>query len=178
MSEPFIGEIKMFGGNFAPRGYAMCTGQLMAISQNAALFSILGVTYGGNGQTTFGLPDLQGRSPVGWGQGPGLVNVDLGESAGSQSMTLSVQQMPIHSHQVLVSTEAASTDKGGPALVLAQSADVNLGTVNVYGNPTALTSLWPQTCSNVGGSQPFDKRSPYLGISMIIATEGIFPSRP
>ncbi|KJK18756.1 phage tail protein [Pseudomonas sp. NPDC087612] len=177
MSDPFLGEIKMFGGNFAPRGYAMCSGQLMAISQNAALFSILGTIYGGDGRVTFGLPDLRGRSPVGWGQGPGLGEVDLGETGGSQNTTLTVQQMPMHSHPLMVSTEAAGADKGTASLVLAQSGDANLGTVNIYGNPTALTNLAAQSCGVAGGNQPFNNLSPYLGLSMIIATEGIFPSR-
>src|SRR5687768_7076897 len=100
MSEPFIGQIILFGGNFAIRGYALCNGQLLSIAQNTALFSILGTTYGGNGQTTFALPDLRGRAPLHWGQGPGLPNVSLGEVGGSTTQTLTVNQMPAHSHLV------------------------------------------------------------------------------
>src|SRR5438270_2669849 len=98
MSEPFLGEIRMFGGNFAPRGWSLCNGQLLPIAQNTALFSLLGTTYGGNGQTTFALPDLRGRVPLHWGQGPGLSNYDLGEQTGTESVTLLSTQMPAHSH--------------------------------------------------------------------------------
>ncbi|NOT56941.1 MAG: phage tail protein, partial [Deltaproteobacteria bacterium] len=115
MSDPFIGEIIMFGGNFAPRGWAFCNGQLLSIAQNTALFSILGTTYGGDGRTTFALPDLRGRVPVhaGNSQGPGLPPVQLGEMAGSPSVTLTVSQMPMHNHLVVASQTATTTDPNG-----------------------------------------------------------------
>src|SRR3978361_2054148 len=108
MSAPFIGEIKMFAGNFAPRNYAFCSGQLLSIAQNTALFSILGTTYGGNGQTTFGLPDMRSRSPLHWGQGPGLSSVSLGEVSGTESVTLTSGQLPVHTHALLASTNDAT----------------------------------------------------------------------
>lgn len=178
MSDPFLGEIRMFGGNFAPVGWAMCTGQLVGIQQNAALFAILGTTYGGNGQTTFGLPDLRGRSAVGWGAGPGLDSIDLGEQAGTENTQLTISQMPMHNHPIQVSTGTASTNTATASLVLAQSADPDLNTVNIYGPATSLVTLAPSSCGAVGGNLPFSNRSPCLGVSMIIAMQGIFPQRP
>src|SRR4051812_4210500 len=104
MSEPFLAEIVMFAGNFAPRGWAFCNGQILSIAQNTALFSLLGTTYGGNGQTTFSLPDFRGRSPVGTGQGPGLATIDLGEVSGAEAVTLLTTQMPVHTHTAAVGT--------------------------------------------------------------------------
>ena len=112
MSEPFLGEIKMFGGNFAPRGYALCNGQLLAIQQNTALFALLGTTYGGNGQTTFALPDLRGRVPMSSGQGPGLTSRTLGEMSGSENVTLLSNQMPAHNHSVI--TNSGNGDVSSP----------------------------------------------------------------
>src|SRR5439155_18983562 len=111
MSEPFLGEIRLFGFNFAPRGWAFCQGQLLPIAQNTALFSLLGTTYGGNGQTTFALPDLRGRVAVGFGQGPGLSNIDLGQVSGAETATLTQAQMPAHGHLASVSQAAASSTK-------------------------------------------------------------------
>lgn len=178
MSDPFLGEIRMFGGNFAPVGWAMCDGQILGIQQNAALYAILGTTYGGNGQSTFGLPDLRGRSAVGWGTGPGLASINYGEKAGSENTQLTINELPRHSHPIQVSTEAASTNTATTALVLAQSGDPNLNTVNIYGTPTSLVTLASSSCGAVGNSLPFSNRSPCLGVSMIIALQGIFPSRP
>lgn len=200
--EPFLGEIKMFGGNFAPRGYAFCQGQLLSIAQNTALFSLLGTTYGGNGQTTFGLPDLRGRSPVGIGQGPGLSPVNLGEVSGVENTTLTVNQMPQHSHTVTFASALTATGQAAipaastsTATQAAPGATTVLGPVAASGRPGTLyattaadTTLQPFTitCSGSvpsatvgisGGSQPFSVRNPYLGINFIIALEGIFPSR-
>lgn len=192
MSDPFLGEIKMFGGNFAPRGYAFCWGQLMAISQNAALFSLLGTTYGGNGQSTFGLPDLRGRSPVGFGQAPGLSNVNLGEIGGSANTTLTLNNLPAHSHAVtgtasvavpVITTEGTSTSPSSTS-VLATTVDNAAGAeVKVYGAGPGTTTLAPfnvsvsGSTSVVGNNFPFDNHSPYLGVNFIIALEGVFPSR-
>ncbi|WP_137823563.1 phage tail protein [Pseudomonas sp. D(2018)] len=191
MSEPFLGEIKMFGGNFAPRGFALCQGQILSIAQNTALFSILGTTYGGNGQTTFALPNLSGRVPVGTGTGPGLTPRDLGEVGGTENTTLTQLQMPMHTH---VATGTASISVGGTPVnpALAPTATNNILGASVGGSAQA-ASIWssaletPVTMGNqssvavtvqtAGGSQPFSILNPYLGISFIIALEGIFPSR-
>lgn len=177
MSEPFVGEIKMFGGNFAPYQYALCNGQIMPIQQNQALFTILGTSFGGNGQTNFALPDLRGRAPMHTGQSPGANNINLGESGGTPSTTMSVNQMPNHSHPIMVSTGGASADKGSSALMLAQSATSDLTPVNIYGAASTNVALAAQSCGAVGGNLPFSIQSPYLGINMIIALYGIFPSR-
>ena len=177
MSEPFIAEIRMFAGNFAPRGWAFCNGQIMSIAQNTALFSLLGTTYGGNGQTTFGLPDLRGRVPVGMGQGPGLPNITEGEMAGEPNHTLNSNEMPAHTHtaQVTVkasSAEADSTSPNGKVLASPEQAAI-------YGNgPGDVTMSSPNVNTSVaGGNQPHNNMQPYLGMNYIIALEGIYPSR-
>jgi microcystin-dependent protein len=179
MSEPFIGQIQPFGFNFAPRGWALCDGQILPISQNTALFSLLGTTYGGNGQTNFALPDLRGRMMVHQGSGPGLPPVVMGEVAGSPQQTLLISNMPAHNHMLNASTTAA--DGSTPAntfLALANGAD-NLGnpvTVQIYG-PAANTTMNPMAIGISGGSVPFSIMPPYLVISICIALNGIFPSR-
>ncbi len=175
MSDPFIGEIRMFAGNFAPRGWALCNGQLLPIAQNTALFSILGTTYGGNGQTTFALPDLRGRVPLSSGQGPGLSPYTLGEMAGSESVTLLTTQMPTHTHTLNASTQpgSATSPAGG---VCASGVDSQGGNVNGYvASPN--TTMAPQAIGAAGGNQPHENRQPYLCVNFIIALQGIFPSR-
>jgi microcystin-dependent protein len=164
MSEPFMTEIKIVSFNFAPKGWALCNGQLLPINQNQALFSLLGTTYGGNGQTTFGLPNLQGDVPIHVGQGH-----TLGEVAGTTSVTISQQQMPQHLHMAQASTTAGSTALAG--------GNILAPALNVYGPPNSLTNLLPTTVSNVGGSQPHNNMMPYLVLNFIIALQGIFPSR-
>lgn len=182
MSDPFLGEIRMVGFNFAPRGWAQCQGQLMAISQNTALFSLLGTMYGGDGQVTFGLPDFQGRSPVGMGQGPGLSPIDQGEKAGTESVTLTILNMPTHTHPTTVQVAGASTNP----VTAPTSTNAVLG---ASGGGPGSASIWsselntPVSMAGVqsgmaGGSQPVGTRNPYLGINFCIAVEGIFPSRP
>ena len=166
MSEPFLGEIVMFAGNFAPRGWAFCNGQLLPISQNTALFSILGTTYGGNGQTTFALPDLRGRAPVHAGQGPGLSNYALGESTGVESITLTTGQMPAHQHAQPATNAEEGTNRPSNA-VPAKGG--------VYAGATDGTTLAPTTTA--GSSQPHSNIQPVLAVNFIIALEGIFPSR-
>ena len=168
MSEPFIGEIRIFGFNFAPRGWALCNGQLLSIAQNTALFSLLGTMYGGNGQTTFGLPDLRGRVPVHFGQGPGLSNYSQGEVAGSETVTLTQNQAPAHSHLVAASNGAAdSTRPAGkvPATGGGYAAAGDGSTMN------------PAMVNSSGGSQPHENIQPYLVLNFCIAVAGIFPSR-
>ena len=172
-SDPILGCIYMFAGNFAPRGYALCAGQILSISQNTALFSLLGTSFGGNGQTTFALPDLRGRAPVGVGNGPGLPQYVLGEQTGSPSVTLTVTQMPAHTHLVSASESSDTTDPNNSFL-----ANDSRGTpANVYATTSDGTLLNPQAVSIAGGSQPVSIQNPVLAINYIIATQGIFPSR-
>ena len=170
MAEQFIGEIKMFGGNFAPRGFAVCNGQLLPIAQNTALFSLLGTTYGGNGTTTFALPNLQGRVPLHQGQGPGLSPRTMGESFGSQAVTLTGAQMPMHSHAQRASTSAASST-AGPSGAPAAS------TTSIYGSGSPQVAMAAAAVGVAGGSQPHDNMAPYTVLNFIIALQGIFPSR-
>lgn len=181
MSDAFIGEIKMFGGNFAPRGYSMCYGQLLSIQQNSALFSILGTSFGGDGVNTFGLPHFGGRSPIGQGAAaPGVPTVyDIGESGGVESTTLLSVNMPVHVHLQQATGETATTDKPGPNTFLAAAVDGGGNAVNIYGTSIAKspTTLAPQSLSPAGGSQPFSIRNPYQAVSFIIALVGEYPSR-
>jgi microcystin-dependent protein len=174
MSEPFIAEIRMFGGNFAPRGWAFCNGQILSIAQNTALFSLLGTTYGGNGQTTFGLPNLQDRSPMHQGQGPGLTPRVLGEISGQENVTLLASQMPTHTHQA----QADASGGGQTSPANATWGAGGRGRPPAYAaNPAPGAALSPQALVPTGGNQPHNNRSPYLGVSFIIALQGIFPSR-
>lgn len=177
MSEPYLGEIKMFGGNFAPRGYAMCSGQLLSISQNTALFSILGTTFGGNGQSTFGLPDFRGRSPIHQGQGPGLSPMVLGEASGSESVTLLSSQMPMHVHPLGVSTAEANLPSPGTGTSFGAATDKDGNPVNLYVAAAPNVTLSQQSVGIAGGSQPVGLRNPFLTVTFIIATEGLFPTR-
>lgn len=171
MSESFIGEIRMFGGNFAPRNWAFCSGQILPIAQNTALFSILGTTYGGNGQTTFALPNLLDRTPLGRGQGPGLSPRDLGEQGGSTDVTLTITQIPLHTHPV-----PASTSAGADVSPNNETFGVmGRGRAQIYSNVAPTVPMAPTAIS--GGSQPHPNRQPYLGVSFIITLFGIFPAR-
>jgi microcystin-dependent protein len=177
---PILGAIYLFAGNFAPRGYALCNGQILAISSNTALFSILGTTYGGNGQTTFALPDLRGRAAVGAGQGNGLSNIVLGQSAGTENVTLLANNMPAHNHMINCDSNANDTTNLSPGNSFAGAQGTvpqgGSGVANYSPGPANAT-MAPTTVTVAGGSQPFGVRSPYLGLSYIIATQGIFPSR-
>ena len=171
MSEPFVGEIRMFAGNFAPRGWAFCDGQLLAVSQNDALFSLLGTIYGGDGRTTFGLPEMRGRIPVHPGSGPGLTPRRLGEKAGTEKETLTVNQLPSHRHAMQASTDAA--DNASPqGRVNAQSA-----VVDQYIQDDPDQALASAAVSSVGGSRSHTNLMPTLCINFIIALVGIYPSR-
>lgn len=175
MSEPFIGEIKMFGGTFAPRNYAFCNGQTLPIAQNQALFSILGTTYGGNGVQTFALPDLRSRVPMHPGQGNGLSPRSLGQMSGAENVTLVTSQMPAHNHQVGVADEEGNVFAPGNNTLAATVAGATNANTYVSGNPNA--ALKPNTLSVAGGSQPHDNMPPFLCVNFIIALQGIFPSR-
>jgi microcystin-dependent protein len=175
MSSPYIGEIRMFGGNFAPAGWAFCDGSLVAISQNDALFNLIGTTYGGDGQATFALPDLRGRLPLHQGQGTGLSNYTLGETGGVEQVTLTVNQIPVHNHAL----NAASTGQVlSPLNALPAVATSTQTGVEVYGpvaaNPTTFNN---QTIAADGGSQPHSNFQPYLCVDFIISLFGIFPSQ-
>ena len=176
-SEDYIGEISMFAGNFAPKGWAFCQGQLLPISQNTALFSLLGTTYGGNGVTTFALPDLRGRSPIGTGQGPGLSNYDLGQTGGTETVTELTSQMPVHNHALKASTAAGTTNTPGSGTYLGKAVTPDRQEVNLYTEAVPDTTIGPASIGNYGGSQPQSIRDPYLTINYIICLQGIYPSR-
>ena len=173
MSEPFVGEIRMFAGNFAPRGWAFCDGQLLAVSQNDALFSLLGTIYGGDGRTTFGLPDLRGRIPIHAGNGPGLSPRQLGSKAGNENVTLTVNQLPPHTHALNGSTAAGTAASPAGAVPSAST------TIDLYAtaDPVASDALASSALANAGGSQPHSNLMPFLCVNFIIALVGIYPSR-
>ena len=169
MSSPYIGEIRRFGGNFAPAGWAFCSGQLMPISENDALFTLIGTTYGGDGQETFGLPNLQSRVPMHAGTGPDGTTYQLGEMAGTEQETLTVQQIPNHTHPMMVSTDQATTpNPSGNVLAAPLTA-----TPFFAGNPGV--QFPPTSITPTGGSQPHENMQPFLCVSFIISLFGIFP---
>jgi microcystin-dependent protein len=177
--EPFIGMIVMFGGNFAPRGWALCDGQLLQIAQNTALFSILGTTYGGDGRITFGLPDLRSRVPMHAGTGPGLSPRTLGQRGGQENVTLTAAELPSHNH--LASGTQNVLDGAGDSSNPAGRVPAQLVRETAYSASSANAQLLADsvdvTVQNAGGSQPHDNMPPYQVINFIIALEGIFPSR-
>jgi microcystin-dependent protein len=170
MSQPFVGEIRMFGGSFAPAGWNFFDGSLLPISEFETLFNLIGTTYGGDGQATFGLPNLQGRMPIHVGQGPGITqNYQLGEQAGTESVTITTQTTPIHTHTLIGST-ANATDPNPGGNILASSTVLKPYLVDFTNNNLAGSSI-----SMVGGNQPHDNMMPFLCISYIISLFGIFP---
>lgn len=179
--EPFLAQIMLFGGNFTIRGWAQCDGTLLSIAQNSALFSLLGTTYGGNGQTTFALPDLRGRVAIGQGQAVGGSNYTLGEAAGFEQVTLTVQQMPIHHHALMTKNATSSTDVPGSTVVLAKGPTFGSGPTaqigNIYSTEAPDTMLSPNSISAAGGNLPFSVKQPYLVLNYQIALNGVFPSR-
>ncbi len=174
MSSPFVGEIRMFGGNFAPKGHALCNGQLLQIRQNTALFSILGVTYGGDGRTTFGLPNLQGSAAIGAGQGPGLSQRVLGEVGGVTNVTLSTAEMAAHSHTANAS--GGLGDSPSPANAIWSASGSGRTPDTIYAT-SGNASMSPNALSPAGGSGSHNNMPPYLAVSFIIALVGIFPPR-
>jgi microcystin-dependent protein len=174
MSDPFVGEIKLFGGSFAPAGWAMCAGQLMPISENETLFNLIGTTFGGDGQETFAVPDLQGRVPIHQGQGPGISqSYQIGEKGGSESVTVGTQQMPNHNHAMLTT---ATNQQLGPASAFFATATSSQAGVNAYNNTDpADTALVNTSIQPIGGNQPHDNFQPTLCVTFIISLFGIFP---
>jgi microcystin-dependent protein len=175
MSQPFIGEIRMFGGNFAPAGWAFCDGSPMPISENDALFALIGTTYGGDGETTFNLPNLCGRIPVCAGTNPATGSTyTYGEMAGTESVTLTTQQIPVHTHPALGTVDPATSNS--PQNTVPASVPVAAGQTP-YGTDPPPTALQQSSISPVGGSQPHDNTQPFLVISFIISLFGIFPQQ-
>jgi microcystin-dependent protein len=179
MSDVYLGQIVMFGGNFAPRGFALCNGQLLSIAQNSALFSLLGTTYGGDGRTTFALPNLQSRLPIHVGQGAGLSNYALGQSSGSQSVSLTTQSMPAHNHMLNATKTVASQGTIGANLLPGQpTGGVSFYVMPVPGQqPPVTETLNSGVCSSAGSGQPHSNLMASLCITFIIALQGLFPSR-
>jgi microcystin-dependent protein len=172
MADPFVAEIRIFPFNFAPKGWAWCDGQLLPLSQNTALFSLLGTTYGGNGKSNFALPDLQGRAPMHPGQGPGLSLHDLGETGGSDTVTLLQSEIPAHSHGT--SASAADGNVQSPA---GQKLATGVGGIVPYAAPGAVTPLSQNALPPAGGSLPHNNMQPYLTFYFCIALQGVFPPR-
>ena len=177
--DEFIGIIKLFAGNFAPRGWLFCQGQTLQISQNSALFAILGTTYGGDGVNTFALPDLRGRMPVGTGQGPSLANYTAGQAGGAETATLTANQLPGHTHPLLA-TDQVGVDglPAGAAMATTDDPLNNLVGAPIYKIATPNTLMAAGSIGSAGGSQPHDNMPPFLGLNYIICLEGMFPSRP
>ncbi|MCU1677349.1 MAG: phage tail protein [Frankiales bacterium] len=174
MADPFVAEIRIFPFNFAPSGWAWCDGQLMPISQNTALFSLLGTTYGGNGTSNFALPNLQGSVPMHPGQGPGLSLHDLGEQAGAETVTLLESEIPVHAHAVQANAAQADLQGPGPARVLARASGGSAYQTNSAAN---LVPMSDQALAPAGGDQPHNNMQPYLTLSFNIALQGVFPPR-
>jgi microcystin-dependent protein len=173
---PYLAQITGFGFNFAPKGWAYCAGQLMSIQQNQALFAILGTTFGGNGIQTFGLPDLRGRVPISWGQGPGLSTYTLGEAAGTQNVTVLANQLPFHNHAFNVNTALATS--GSPSGNYLGQGGVDQGAnVSIYATGASNATMPAATLTQNGGNQPISIIQPYNVINYCIALSGIFPSR-
>ncbi|HEX8430199.1 MAG TPA: tail fiber protein [Longimicrobium sp.] len=175
MADPFVAEIRIFPFNFPPKGWAFCDGQILPISQNTALFALLGTTYGGDGKSNFALPNLQGRAAMHPGQGPGLSLRDLGEQGGSESVTLLESEMPIHTHGMMSAVNPALVKVPSPDVALARSRSANAYQSNSTAN---LARMAPQTLAPAGGSLPHNNMQPYLTLNFNLAMQGVFPPRP
>ena len=177
MSDAFLGEIRMYGFNFAPKGWAQCNGQILPLSQNTALFSLLGTFYGGDGKSTFALPNLQGRSPMHEGQGQGLSQRFLGEQDGSETVTLLTSEMPFHTHGPAKCSSNAA-DQGSPAGNVWAAGGGRRAVVNMYTATQNQVVMGPTALAITGGSLPHNNMMPYLTVNFCIALQGVFPSRP
>ncbi len=176
MADPFVAEIRIFPFNFAPRGWAFCDGQILPLSQNTALFSLLGTTYGGNGQSNFALPNLRGRLPMAQGQGPGLSQRWLGEAGGSETVSLQPTQVPAHTHALAAATSASSASPAGTAMAPAFSA--TNAPVSVYRSGSSnRAAMAADAVGPAGGGQPHNNMPPYLALNFCIALQGVFPPR-
>lgn len=175
MADPFVAEIRIFPFNFAPKGWAFCDGQLLPISQNTALFSLLGTTYGGDGKSNFALPNVQGNAPMHPGQGPGLSLHDLGETGGSQTVSLLESEMPSHPHSLIAQVPPADTNLPGGNVL----ARASVGGVNPYQPPAGapLVAMSPNALTPAGGDQPHNNMQPYLTLNFCLALQGVFPPR-
>lgn len=175
---PYLAQVIMFGGSFAPRGWLSCNGAILSIAQNTAFFALLGTTFGGNGQTTFAIPDFRGRTPVGTGQGPGLPSIDLGEMSGQPSTTLLLTNLPLHTHTatttVAVSDTAANSTEADGKILASPASRIYTAAGNASGNLGGVAAV---SSSVNGGSQPFNNMQPYIGIIFLICSAGLFPSR-
>jgi microcystin-dependent protein len=174
MADPFVAEIRIFPFNFAPTGWAFCDGQILPLSQNTALYSLLGTTYGGNGKTTFALPDLQGSAPVNAGQGPGLSSYALGEQTGVESVTLLQSEMPVHTHQMIGQVDPADTQAPTTSAVFTISSN---GFIYAGTPGNTLVNMAFQTIAPAGGSLPHNNMMNYLTLNFCIALQGVFPPR-
>jgi microcystin-dependent protein len=176
MADPFVAEIRIFPFNFAPKGWAFCDGQLLPLSQNTALFALLGTTYGGNGKSTFALPDLQGRAPMHPGQGPGLSLHDLGETGGSETVMLLESEIPVHAHTIMTAGNPPPANAGtpDPSVALARSSGTTAYQAAPFSN---LGAMDPSVISPTGGDQPHNNMMPYLTFNFCIALQGVFPPR-
>lgn len=172
MADPFVAEIRIFPFNFAPKGWAWCDGQILPLSQNTALFSLLGTTYGGDGKSNFALPNMQGNAPIHAGQGSGLSLYDLGQMGGTETVTLLQSEIPAHSHNIMASTAPADTNPPSPTVVIAQSTGTNAYSSNASNAFMSFNTLTPQ-----GGGQPHNNLMPYLTFYFCIALQGVFPPR-
>ncbi|MCA6125556.1 phage tail protein [Bradyrhizobium sp. WSM 1704] len=175
MADPFVAEIRIFGFNFPPKGWAFCDGQLLPISQNTALFSLLGTTYGGDGKSTFGLPNMQGSAPMQPGQGPGLSLYDLGQSGGSDNVTLLQTEIPNHTHQMFATVENGTQGTLTTNITLATSMN---GKLFQTATSTNLAAMSVSALTTAGGSLPHNNMQPYLTLNFCIALQGVFPQRP
>ncbi len=171
MSEPFVAEVRIVGFNFAPRGWAFCDGQLLPLSQNTALFSLLGTMYGGNGKSNFALPNFQGNAPIQHGQGPGLSDYFIGETGGAEFVSLLESEIPGHTHALQASTNPGSSNNPAGNLYAVPRSG------NAYAPAASLTTMSPSALAPAGGDQPHNNMPPYLTLNFIIAMQGIFPPR-
>ena len=175
MSNPFLAEIRIFPFNFAPKGWAFCDGQILPLSQNTALFSLLGTTYGGDGKSNFALPNMQGNAPMFYGQGPGLSLHDIGETGGSDTVTLLDSEIPSHSHALMASSHAANIDTPGPNNSMARTTPALLYTPP--GTGVTAVQMSDNVIAPAGGDQPHNNLMPYLTLNFCIALQGVFPPR-
>ena len=179
MSDQFVAEVRIFPFNFAPKGWAFCNGQLLPLSQNTALFSLLGTTYGGDGKSTFALPDMEGQAPMHPGQGQGLSLRDLGQLGGSETVTLLDSELPAHTHSVQATAANANTEIPAGAVLGRGNFGFqgNTGAVSLYSNDAPNTNMSPQAMALAGGDQPHNNMQPYLTLSFCIALQGVYPPR-